>query len=138
MRSQPTVLILNDAAKLAVKKWRDAKPWQRTEQEITKKLTEVHRELCRAYDLETILVRDDSNPNGFSGRSAFNARKNKIELHGRLSVVTYLLCFGCAIGGSPRESLRFAVRIFRHYFPRSAARCEEVHGMMIRRDWYAN
>ena len=69
--SQPTVLILNDAAKLAVKKWRDAKPWQGTEQEKGDKMAEVHRELCRAYDLETILVRDDSNPNGFSGGSAF-------------------------------------------------------------------
>ena len=106
------------------------------ERERGDKFAELHRELCRAYDLETILVRDDSNPNGFSGASAFDDRINKIILHGRLSVVTYLFCFGCAIGGQPRASLAFAVAIFTHYFPRSLARCEEVGGMLDPRDWY--
>jgi hypothetical protein len=50
---------LNDAANAAVKAFRDAKPWRGTAEERLAKFTELHRGLCRAYGLETILVRDE-------------------------------------------------------------------------------
>jgi hypothetical protein len=123
---------LNAAAKTAVKAFRDAKPWQGSIEERGDKFAELHRGLTNAYNLETMLLRDDSEPNAASGESRFDPVKNKILLRGRLSVVTYLFCFAAACGLSRRAALHLAHATFRHYFPRSYRGCRMVNGMLVR------
>lgn len=125
-----TTLTLNDAARAAIKAFRDAKPWRGDLTERGEKFANLHRALTRAYDMETILVRDDRDATGCSGGSATDLRTNKIMLTGRLSVVTYLFCFAAACGLRRSEAFAFAKDQFRHFFPRSFARCIEVNGML--------
>jgi hypothetical protein len=124
-------MFLNPAARAAVKAFRDAKPWRGTRDERGGKFAELHRGLCRAYHRETMLIRDDGDPDGSSGSSAFDGRKDRITLRGRLSVVTYLFCFAAATGVSRRAALRVAIDTFRHFFPRSFARCRVVNGLLV-------
>jgi hypothetical protein len=124
---------LNPAARAAVKAFRDAKPWRGVRDERGDKFAELHRGLCRAYGLETMLVRDDGgDPEGSSGASTFDPRKNRITLRGRLSVVTYLFLFAAAAGVSGRAALRVAHGTFRHFFPRSFAGCRVAGGLLVR------
>ena len=76
MRGQPINLTLNDAARTAVKAFRDSKPWRGTRDERGDHFAELHRQLCRAYDLETMLVRDDHSidPDGTSAGSGYSPR----------------------------------------------------------------
>jgi len=141
MRSE---LKLNAAAKVAVKAFRDAKPWQGTDAERGDKYAELHRGLCAAYGLETLLVRDDTSgeEHTSSGGSRYMVRGNKIILSGRLSVVTYLTMFAFAMQRGTRVSRRnasaaasaFAVKTFKHFFPRSASRCRVVNGLLVKGD----
>lgn len=122
---------LNAAGRAAVKAFRNAKPWQGTLIERGDKVAELHRGLCRAYDLETILTRDDTDPDAPSLESGVDLRTNRIVLRGRLSVVTYLFCFAVAAGNSPRAALAWARETFAHFFPRSFARCRDVGGVLL-------
>ena len=131
MREQPNSLNLNAAASEAIKAFRDAKPWQGTPDERLAKFTELHRGLARAYDLETILVREGNDEQGASGGSFFAPRLNRIVLRGKLSVVTYLFCFALACGLQRIAALAWAKDTFRHFFPRSFARCTDVGGMLV-------
>lgn len=126
---------LTPAARQAIRSFRDAKPWKGSVEERAAKFADLHRSLCRAYDLETMLVRDDSGDHehtGTSARSYFDPHKNHIVQRGRLSVVTYLFLFGGAAGMTPRSALRFAHDTFRHFFPRSFAGCRAVNGLLVR------
>lgn len=126
-------LTLTDAARQALKTFRDSKPWKGTTEERADKFADLHRGLCRAYDLETMLVRDD-NPrwDESSLASTYNPALNHIVLRGKLSVVTYLFCFGGALNMTPPAAMAFAKQVFRHFFPRSAAGCREEGGLMFR------
>lgn len=135
MRNSTATIELNPAARQAIKNIRDAKPWRGPLQERADKFATLHREMCRAYDLETMLVRDDAfDPEctGTSGGSFFNPLKNKIVLMGRLSVVTYLFLLGLATGAGREAAMQFAHEQFRHFFPRSFARCRLVDGLLIK------
>ena len=135
-----TTFVLNPAARGAIKAFRDSKPWQGTREGRGAKFAELHRGLCRAYDLETMLVREDndsSEDTGTSTRSRVDLQTNKIILRGRLSVVTYLFLFAAAATGGnirPADALTFARDQFRHFFPRSYAGCRDAGGLMIRLD----
>lgn len=127
-------LALNDAGKAAIKAFRDAKPWRGTESERSEKFATLHRELTRAYDLETTLVRDDRtcDASGTSAHSQFDPRKNRIVLRGRLSVVTYLMLFGFARDADRGTAMNLAHKVFQHYFPRSYAGCSRIGGLLVR------
>lgn len=135
MRSE---LSLNTQAKAAVKAFRDAKPWKGTDLERGDKFAELHRGICAAHNLETLLVRDDSSGDERtpSDNSRFILAENKIVLSGRFSVMTYLFLIGLALQAPrvPRDgasrAMTFANGIFRHYFPRSASRCTSVGGIL--------
>jgi len=131
MRFHPTTLNLNEAATTAIKAFRDAKPWRGTPEEKLAKFTDLHRGLARAYDLETMLLRGDSDEFGASGASYFALRLNKIVLKGRLSVVTYLFCFATACGLQRMAATAWARETFRHFFPRSWARCSDRDGLFV-------
>jgi hypothetical protein len=129
------VFHFNPAARAAVKSFRDSKPWRGTVGERANKFAELHRGLCRAYDLETMLLHDDAGDPGrvgSSGGSAYDRQTNKIVLRGRLSVVTYLFCFGAAVGMTPGEALSWSRDVFAHFFPRSFRGCRDVGGMLVR------
>jgi hypothetical protein len=129
----PQSFTLNDAARAAVKAFRDSKPWRGTGQERLKKFETLHRGLCRAFDCETILdgaVAVESTAPSFDSTS--DPRRNRITLKGRLSVVTYLWAFIRCTGQPTWAALAKAKAIFKHFFPRSFARCKEVNGMLVR------
>lgn len=126
---------LNAAAKVAVKAFRDSKPWRGTLEERADKFAELHRGMCRAYDLETILVRDDAGDithEQCSGGSEYDARTNRIIQRGRLSVVTYLYLFSLAVGNRRLQGMTLARKTFSHYFPRSFARCRDIGGLLVK------
>jgi len=131
------VFALNPAARSAIKAFRDSKPWQGTLEERVGKFTELHRGLCRSYDLETMLVRDDEGNPEFDGGpmtsafSYYDTRANRIVLKGKLSAVTYLFLFGGAVGMTQPEALRWARDTFAHFFPRSFNRCRDIGGVLI-------
>jgi len=131
MRERAIGLELNAAGREAVKAFRDAKPWRGTPEERLAKFTELHRGLARAYDLETILIREGNDEEGASAGSCFAPRVNRIVLRGKLSVVTYLFCFALACGLHHIAALAWAKDTFRHFFPRSFARCTDVGGMLV-------
>ncbi|MBL8866464.1 MAG: hypothetical protein JNK93_12970 [Planctomycetia bacterium] len=133
--SQARPFEFNDAARAAIKAFRSAKPWRGSVAERGDKFAELHRSLCRAYDLETILVRDeigDPHHTGSSGHSYFDARTNKIVQRGRLSVVTYLFLVSLAAGADRRSGMRAARAMFQHFFPRSFARCVVRRGLLVK------
>lgn len=128
-------ITLNEASHAAMRAFRDSRPWRGSLQERADKFAQFHRNLCRAYDLETILVRDDENDpacTGTSARSVFDRRRNRIILSGRLSVVTYLALFAMAAGASQGVAILFARGAFAGYFPRSFARCQTRDGLLVR------
>lgn len=141
MRSEP--ITLNPAGRAALKAFRDSKPWKGTVDQRADKFAELHRGLIAAYELETLLVRDDQtvDPNGSSGASMFDSLENRIVLRGRLSVVTYLYCFACAYllcqstvsrNDATAVAIEWAQAQFRHFFPRSARGCREDNGLLVR------
>src|SRR4051812_40261062 len=88
-RPMRSLFHFNPAARSAVKAFRDAKPWRGTVGERAEKFAVLHRGLCRAYDLETMLVRDDAGDpehTGSSAASRYDARTDRIVQRGRLSV----------------------------------------------------
>jgi len=127
-----TEFTLNPAGRTAIKRFRDNKPWQGTLLERGDKFAELHRQLCAAYDLETILLRDDRKPEASSAGSTFNPVKNQIVLRGRLSVVTYLFLFASACGVDRDGALAWAHETFRHFFPRSFGGCRMSEGLLVR------
>lgn len=129
---EPT-FTLTPTARAAVKAFRDAKPWRGSPDERAEKFKALHRELCRAYDLETVLARDDrSGECVSSGFSHFDQRRNRIVSSGRRSVVTYLFLFGLAVGQRRAAAMAFARQTFAHFFPRSFAGCVDAGGMLVR------
>jgi len=126
---------LNPTARQSIKSFRDAKPWKGTLGERAAKFAELHRGLCRAYDLETMLVRDeagDPDHTGSSAASRYDARTDRIVQRGRLSVVTYLFCFGAAVGMTRGEALGWARDLFAHYFLRSFRGCRAEGDLLVR------
>lgn len=133
VNSAERAFTFNEAGHAAMRAFRDAKPWRGTLEERAGKFAELHRSLCRAYDLETIMVRDvEGDPTGTSAGSLFDRRRNRIVLSGRLSVVTYLVLFAVAAGASQRSAALFARGAFASYFPRSFARCETRGGLLYK------
>jgi hypothetical protein len=135
MRPVRQPFTLTPETRQAIKSFRDAKPWRGDLAERAEKFSTLHRGLCRAYDLETILVRDDAadpDHTGTSGGSYFDPRKNRIVLRGRLSAVTYLFLFGRAVGMTRAKAIVWVREQFAHYFPRSFRGCREEGGLLVR------
>jgi len=130
-------LTLSASATAALKAFRDSKPWRGSLDQRREKFETFHAALCEATGLTPELVlleveRDAGVVTG--GNGGYSGRRNTIVLAGKLSVVTYLFAFGLLAGLDGRdEAMKWARGLFKHFFPRSAAGCVEVGGLMLRR-----
>ena len=114
----------------AVRELARAKPWQGSVAERQDKIRRVHKALCAIYDKQTTL--EFCTTAGDSGRSYFNPAADRIALHGRLSVVTYLQMFAyAAFGRRPERVVIWSVNLFRRKFPLSWSRCHFEGHMVI-------
>lgn len=126
-------LILDDAGKAAIKRFRDSKPWRGTFEERLGKFTTFYNELADACAItatfEFVGEEDLSQP----GNGGYDPENHRVVLAGKLSAVTLLFCFGLVGGLGRREALNWSSGLFRHYFPRSFRGCDLVNGLLVRR-----
>ena len=123
---------LSDEAKMAVKAFRDAKPWRGTFDQRREKFETFVTAFSDAcgfeVDFEVIGDGETAERNG-----GYVPELNKVFLAGKLSVVTLLFAFGMVAGLSRSQALVWARDLFKHYFPRSYAGCELVGGCLVKR-----
>lgn len=127
---------LSADAKCAIKSFRDAKPWRGTFEERLEKFHTFAKTFADACGLEVefVFAGDEQQDTSLPANGGYSAEFNKIVLAGKLSVVTLLFSFGLVAGLARAEALRWAQKLFRHYFPRSWAGCEvSQSGLVVRR-----
>lgn len=132
---QANRLLLSDEGKNAIKAFRDAKPWKGTFEERKEKLetfANAFRDAC-GLECDFVFVGARDGIEAPHGNGMYHPQANKVVLSDKLSVVTLLFAFGMAAGLNRVEALTWAKGLFRHYFPRSAANCVEVGGLMVKR-----
>ncbi len=123
---------LNPAAKTALKKFRASKPWRGTFEERWEKFMTLRQKLSEACDVAPILEFHGNEQLDRPGNGAWLGRRNTIVLTGKLSVVTFLMCFAGALGMTRDDALGWAQGIFRHYFPRSFGGCRRQGDLLLR------
>ena len=124
-------LVLSVAGKDAVKRFRDAKPWGESFAVRLEKFKGFAAEFAEACGMTVKFeFLGDESP-GRPGNGGYDPVGNRVVLVGKLSVVTTLFAFGMVGGLERGEALKWATKLFRHYFPRSFARCRMVNGILV-------
>jgi hypothetical protein len=137
---QPTVesvinprVKLNRAAYAVVRAFRRSKAWQGTYEERLVKFTALAAGLSDAYGLDPVrIVFHGVENRDRPGDGLFHSEEDTIHLIGKLSVVTFLHCFGRARGQTKGEAFAWSLSIFKKMFPVSFSRCNAVGLMLIR------
>lgn len=124
-------LILSQEGKEAIKRFRNAKPWRGTFADRQEKFETFHDELAGACGFTTKFEFVGEENATRPGNGGYDPTGNRIVLAGKLSVVTMLFCFGLVGELSRAESLKWSGKLFKHYFPRSFARCQQVGTMLL-------
>jgi hypothetical protein len=125
---------LNRAAYAAVRAFRRSKAWQGTYEERLAKFEALSAGLSDAYGITPPVgihfhgVENRDKP----GDGLFQPEANTIHLIGKLSVVTFLHCFGRARGQTKGEAFRWSLSVFKKMFPVSYSRCHAVGLTLIR------
>ena len=93
-------------------------------------------ELCDAYGLERYQLTHVGSRTGCSGDSRLRRELRRVELTGRLSVVTMLHLFAKARWGhrgltAHVQAMRWSLNIFKRCFPKSYSRCRLVGGLLV-------
>lgn len=107
------------------------KPWRGEWDARLTNLQDLGRSLCAAYGLEGWQVVHVGSRSGCSGASRVDRRLKRIQLTGRLSVVTVLHLFARVQGKSGLEAIRWSINLFRRTFPKSFGRCRLVCGLLV-------
>jgi hypothetical protein len=124
---------LNRAAYAAVRAFRRSKAWQGAYEERLAKFTALAAGLADAYGLEPVGITFHGVENRDKpGDGLFQEETNTIHLIGKLSVVTFLHCFGRARGQTKGEAFAWSLSVFKKMFPVSFSRCNAVGLMLIR------
>lgn len=110
----------------ALRGYRHEKPWRGTLAERIAKLGRLHDKLCPQFDcgyaLDSSRIPEPEERHG-NGGLRHDHGASSIVLVGKLSVVTYLYCFGMVIFNRDRlKANAWAVGLYRRIFRRSAAR----------------
>lgn len=110
------------------------KPWAGDFDRRFDLLADCLRALCEAHGLKPIQLTHVGDRVGFSGGSRFRPNLRRVELTGRLSVVTMFQLFAIAravddVGddfdaADLLAAIRWSVTLFRRVFPISFSRCE--------------
>ncbi len=120
----------------ALRAFRHEKPWRGTVAERALKFQTLHTKLCEVCDCQWALnlagVPDSELEHGNGG---LHTDDQEIVLWGKLSVVTYLFCFGSVIfNGDRARALSWATGLYRRTFPRSAERMVYENGLVLKRN----
>lgn len=111
------------ATKAAVRAFARSKPWKG---DRVAKFRAVHAELCRVYGIEARLVFNPLVP------ACYSPSTRTINLP-HPSVVSYLHEFAHAVFGSCEvKACRWSINLFRIFFPRSFASCQQQGHMLVR------
>lgn len=113
---------------LAIKHARASKLFQGTLQERQEKFRKMHTELSEAMGVKIKLEFASGTSLSRVGR-----RRNTGIIHGRLSLVTYLHLVAQAAEYDANGQLTFAVNLFRKYFPRSFANCQQIGIYLVKK-----
>jgi hypothetical protein len=104
----------------AVKNVRAAKLFQGTLAERQEKFRTFHAAMCKAMDVSIELKFKPGRK-----LSAYRLTHKTGTLIGRLSLVTYFYIMSHAAQYDFNGQMTFSINLFRKYFPRSFARCEQ-------------
>lgn len=124
------------AALTAVRALARSKPWLGVWDERFQRLATCLRELCSAYETDAWQLVHVGARSGCSGGSRLVADLNRIELTGRLSVVTMLHLFakarfGATTGADHVRAIRWSATLFKRCFPISFSRCRVAGGLLV-------
>lgn len=112
------------------------KPWQGDFDARFANLSTCLTALCEAYNLEPWQLVHTGDRAGCSGASGLKTRLKRINLTGRLSVVTMLHLFAKAREGyrtveDHGRAMRWSATLFKRCFPLSFSRCRLVGGLLV-------
>ena len=116
----------NAAALEAVKAFARSKPWRGSIEERKAKFQAFHAALGDAYDVPRSLEFIDVEANTCS--LASRIAPTSIQLHGKLSVITYVWLFCLAREMRQLDAARWTLSLFARFFPLSFSRCELRNG----------
>jgi len=112
----PTMKFRRETLK-AVNRFRASRPWHGSMQQRKRKFAWLNSTLAKAYGIPVPNLRFGRLDGSHSGRSHYIPSHHRIELVGKLSVVTFLHEFAHARGMDEREACRWSINLFRTAFP---------------------
>lgn len=116
----------------AVRKLASGKPWKGSFDRRLDLLSTCVRELCKARGGTMWQLVHTGKKTGSSTLSKLQPQLHRINITGRLSVVTVLMLFaGSAENMTRFEEVRWSLCLFRLCFPRSFARCTLSDGLIV-------
>ncbi len=117
----------------AVRTLARTKPWQGEFDARFANIAACLTSLCQAYDLEPWQLTHVGRKSGCSGNSRVRNNLRRIELRGRLSVVTMLHLFAKVMAGIENHeyAIRWSATLFKKCFPLSFSRCRLVGGLLV-------
>lgn len=127
-----TSLDFPPAVVTALKALRDANPWAGEWDTRFAALRTCSKAIRVGFGLEPWEVVHVGETEGSSARSRLRVKLTRIELRGRLSVITMLVLTFRSMGMGVRDAYTRAVTLFRKYFPRSFAGCKFENGLIVR------
>jgi hypothetical protein len=115
------------------------KPWQGDFATRFDNIAACLRSLCEAHGMEPIQLTHVGSKRGISAASRWRPDLRRIELTGRLSVVSMIQLFALARAAERRtptvahhlHAIRWSINLFKRTFPLSFSRCRLVAGLLI-------
>lgn len=130
-------LIIPEELTRAVKLLARSKPWRGDDAVRSEKFRAANKAIADALERaepQLTIALDESacDSLGSRARAARELNPGEIRLIGRLSVVTFLWCWGLVLGHRSPAALALAVNLFKRCFPLSFAGCD-MSGRVVRR-----
>lgn len=111
----------------ALRAFKASRPYRGTLEERQAKFQALHAELCRVYErpaLKLCFALGDAEAE--HGDGAYSARREKLRMQARLSVVTYLHIFSLSLDRNKHQAFRWSLNLFRLIYPVLFERCQKV------------
>jgi len=122
------------AALRAVRAFARSRPWQGTVEERKEKFSKLNRDLAEGYGIPVPDLAFGTLDGGGSGNSHYTPALHRIDLVGKLSVVTYLHEFAHSRGMRERAACAWSINLFRRIWPERYAKLVHVGHTLVRRE----
>jgi len=109
-----------------------SKPWSGSLEARKCKFTDVNRMMATACRIDKPTLTFGVLNGGSSGSSYYMPGEHRINLTGKLSVVTFLHEFGHALGMDEQDACKWSINLFRKCFPKQYSRLVHVGHTLIR------